>query len=79
MVKKYKMFRFPVDALTNWINKKSKIEERIKIKTGKNVKVPMTEIIRYYGQQQRFEWDDNVIPYFMKSKKKKGKIGGQMI
>ena len=65
---KYKMFRFPIDAYDRWVGKRNKIQERIKNTTRKDVKVPLTDVLRFYGQQQRFEWDDNVLPYFTKKK-----------
>lgn len=75
---KYKMWRFPLDAWNKWDLKKQKIEQRIKVRTNKVVKVPMTDVIRYYGNQQKFEWDDNVLPYFTK-KKKRMQMGGSVL
>ena len=65
------MWRFPLDAWNKWNTKKEKIEQRIQVRTNKVVKVPMTDVIRYYGNQQKFEWDDNVLPYFTKKKKRR--------
>jgi len=76
-MRRYRIWRFPLDAYEKWITKKKKIEERIKTNTGKVVSIPLTEVLRFYGQQQRFEWDDNVLPYFLKQKRKRG--GGMII
>ena len=75
---KYKMNRMPLDVWEKWFGKKKRIEERIKIRTNKTVKVPMTEVLRFYGNQQRFEWDDNVLPYFTR-KKKRRPMEGQVL
>jgi len=75
---KYKQFRFPLDAWEKWFGKKQKIEHRIKMKTNKNIKVSMTDVLRFYGNQQKFEWDDNVLPYFTK-KKHRRKMEGEVL
>ena len=71
------MTRIPIDIWEKWFGKKKKIEDRIKLTTGKQVNVPMTQVLRFYGNQQRFEWDENVLPYF--TQKKKRRISGQVI
>lgn len=76
---KYKSFRFPRDAYDQWFGKKKKIEERIKLKTRKEVNVPLTDVLRYYGSKQGFEWDDNVIPFFIRRKRTRKFPEGQMI
>jgi hypothetical protein len=73
---KYRMMRMPIDVWEKWMGKKQKITERIKISTNKDVRVPMTEVLRFYGNQQRFEWDDNILPYFLKKKKRRSVAGG---
>lgn len=72
---KYKMYRFPIDAWEKWFGKKQKIEQRIKERTNKNVKVPLSDVLRFYGQQQRYEWDDNILPYFTRKKKRRPQNG----
>jgi hypothetical protein len=75
---KYKIYRFPLDAWDKWMSKKKKIEDRIQVNTNKKIRVPLTDVLRFYGSQQRFEWDDNVIPYFTKKKRRKV-VTGQVI
>ena len=65
------MYRFPIDAWEKWFGKKKKIEERIRVKTRKQVNIPLSDVLRFYGSQQKFEWDDNVIPYFTRKKKRR--------
>jgi len=72
------MTRIPLDIWEKWFGKKKKIEERIKFTTGKTVRVPMTAVLGFYGSQQRYEWDDNVIPYFLGRKHRK-KMQGTIV
>ena len=45
MVKKYKLMRVPIEAVKGFETKKAKMEKRIKVWTGKQVKIPMTKIL----------------------------------
>jgi hypothetical protein len=75
-MKKYRMFKFPEDVWNNWNNRKNKIEKRIYEKTGKKKKVPMTDVIRFYGKRKSYIWDEEVINFFMRKKGKKNRGGG---
>lgn len=75
---KYRMYRFPIDAWEKWFKKKQKIENRIKTVTNKDVNIPLSDVLRFYGNQQRYEWDDNILPYFTR-KKKRRPSGGQVL
>lgn len=75
---KYKMTRVPLDVWEAWFGKKKKIEERIQVKTKKKINVPLSDVLRFYGKQERFEWDDIVVPYFTR-KRKRGRNSSMQI
>ena len=70
-MKRTKMFKFPLDAWDKWYKRKQKIQGRIKISTGKNTNIPMTDILRFYGARQQFLWDDEINNFFLRRKKKR--------
>jgi len=74
----YKMLRVPHDVWETWFKRKIKIQERIKITTKKNPKVSLTNVLRYYGNRKIDIWDDELIGFFGK-KKKKIKQGSALI
>jgi hypothetical protein len=69
MAKKQKMYRIPLDVWNLWFNKKQAIENRIKVNTNKNVNVPMTHILNFYGSKKMFLWDDEILNYFLARKR----------
>jgi len=47
MVKKYKLMRVPVEAVKGLELKKSRMQKTIKQYTGKDVRVPMTQVMKF--------------------------------
>jgi len=45
MVKKYILVRVPVEAMKGFRLKKAKMENTVKVYTGKVVKIPMTKVL----------------------------------
>ena len=74
----YKMVRLPEDVWKSWVNRKEKIQERVKNTTKKNKRVTMTNVLRYYGNRKINIWDDELVSYFYK-KNKKNKFNGALI
>ena len=78
MAKKYKMLRIPEDVWETWLKRKKKIEERIKIRTHKTKIVPLTKVLKYYGNRRVDIWDDELISFFAKNQKSR-KFTGELI
>jgi len=74
----YKMIRVPEDVYEIWAKRKNNIQERVKIVTNKTKNIPLTKVLRYYGNRKIDIWDDELINYF-NNKKKKRKFQGNLI
>ena len=73
----YKMVRMPGDVWETWLIRKNKIQERIKITTKKNKRISLTNVLRYYGNRKIDIWDDDLVNFYEKKRKKK--IRGELI
>jgi len=78
MVLKYKSARIPADLYEAMLIKKRKIEQRIKEVHHKEVNIKLVDVQRYFIKQPRFEWDDKILPFFLKQGAKK-KFNGEII
>jgi hypothetical protein len=78
MAIKYKMIRVPKDVWETWFKRKRKIQDRIKFATNKNKNIALTNVLRYYGNRKIDIWDDELIDFFGKSKRKK-RFGSDLI
>ena len=47
MVKKYVLMRVPIEAVKGFQEKQIKMTRTIKVFTGKDVKIPMTQVMRF--------------------------------
>lgn len=74
----YKMIRIPEDVWEIWLKRKNKIQERVKIKTSKNKRVTLTNVLRYYGNRKIDIWDDDLVSFFDRGKRKR-KFTGTVI
>jgi len=74
----YKMVRVPIDVWEAWKLRKDKIQDRIRFTTKKDKKVALTNVLRYYGNRKIDIWDDELINFFDK-KKRKRKFPGTII
>lgn len=71
MVKKYIIYRVPIEADKGFREKQQKIERRIKAWTGKDVKVPMTKILKVVALNPSEIDEEQVIKLVKKRKVKK--------
>ena len=78
MKKKYKMVRVDFDVWETWKARKDKIQERVKFTTKKNKKVSLANVLRYYGNRKIDIWDDELVNFFDK-KKKRNRFKGAII
>lgn len=78
MALRYKMTRLPPDVYDALLKKKQRIEERIEKIHNKKVNVKLVDVQRYFIKQNRFEWDENILPFFLKKKSKK-RFEGEII
>ena len=78
MAKKYKQFRVPEDVFEAWKKRQDKIQDRVKLTTKKNKRVTMTNVLRYYGNRKIDIWDEDLVSFFDKNKKKR-KFTGAVI
>ena len=79
MAKRYKMVRVPEDVFEDWQKRKNKIQERIKIATNKPKKISLTGVLKFYGRRKAYIFDDEVVNFFNDSKRKKSKLGGEIL
>jgi len=71
MVKKYIIYRVPIEADKGFKEKKKRIEKNIKVWTGKTVNVPMTKILTAVANNPVELGEGQVIRLIKKKKKKK--------
>ena len=76
MAKKYKQIRVPEDVYEVWVKRKTNIQDRICKVTNKFKKIPLTNVLRYYGHRKIDIWDDELINYFNTNKRKRKFTGG---
>lgn len=80
MAIKYKMVRLPEEVWKDWLKRKDKIQERIKVATNKNRRISLTNVLKFYGKRKVYIFDDEVLNFFGNmNKKKKKKFGGVML
>ena len=71
MRKKYNVLRFPEEVKMGFIKKKIQMENTLKKITKKdNVKLKMTDVMRFFSQKPAYVYNDELLNYFMKNKKK---------
>lgn len=71
MARKYVIVRLPFESKEGFARKQNMIAEMIKNITKKpNVKVPMTDVLRFYGQRPIYVYEDEVASFFIKNKRK---------
>lgn len=61
MSKKYKPVRMPREAYDNFMRKKTDMERAIKELTGKNVRIPLTNIFKAVSKKQIFFGDGQIV------------------
>jgi hypothetical protein len=71
MVKKYVIYRVPVEADKGFRAKKEKMEKRIKAWTGKDVRIPMTKVLRAVALNPVDIGEEQVIKLVRKKKVKR--------
>jgi hypothetical protein len=71
MRKRYRSIRFPEEAKLNFLKKKGVIETLLKEGTGKSKQVTMADTLRFFSQKPTYVYTDEVVNYFLKSKKKR--------
>ena len=80
MAKRYKMVRIPEEVWEDWLKRKDRIQDRIKIATNKPKKVSLTSVLRFYGKRKAYIFDDEVVNFFSNiNRKKKQKFGGDIL
>lgn len=77
MSKKYKTIRFPIEAKQGFINKKIRIEEKIKKLTGKPRRISLAETLRFFANRENVVYDDEIINHFYRKRKKN--TGGMIV
>ena len=77
-MKQYKMIRVPKDVWEDWLNRKNRIEERIKIATNNKQKISLTNVLKFYGKRKAYIFDDEVLNFFKNANKRK-KYGVELL
>ena len=74
-MKKYKPIRLPVEAYEKWNNRRLAIQQTVRNETNKqNIKVKMTDVMRFFSQRPNYVYNEELVSYFSKIKRKKGGI-----
>jgi hypothetical protein len=68
MKKRYKTFKYPVEALEKDLIRKTEFEKKIREIIKKPVKIPMTAYFRFRASKPLFVYDDELISAFTKKK-----------
>jgi len=72
MIKRTKLIRFPQEAIPIWKNRATNFSRIIKNETGKNVKIPVTDVFRFYSKVRPVIYHDQIINFFLNKKARKG-------
>lgn len=68
MVKKYKLMRVPLEAVHGFKEKKEKMQRTIKGYTGKEVKIPMTQVMKFVATNPTEIHEQTLIKFARKKK-----------
>ena len=74
-MKKNKMYRFPLDAYEKWYLKQQDIKRTLKKLTNKEPgkrQVSMARVLRFFGAKPIHIYDDEILRFFTKKKRKGG-------
>jgi len=74
MAKKYKIVRMPSEAWDDFSKKRNAIEEVIRKETKKPDNIKLTDILRYFSQKKIYMYNDELLNFFVKRKRKKTEV-----
>jgi hypothetical protein len=69
-MKKYKLIRIPTEAYEKEKRKANEMNNRLSEITKKPRRIPMTQYFKFRAERPMFIYDDELINYFTKSKRK---------
>lgn len=68
---RYKPIRMPIEAY-NSFDRKGKVIQEVLKRNGQKKIIKRTEVLNFYSQKPIYIYDDEVLNFFIRKKKKRG-------